>query len=315
MKQIIKYTTYSVIGLSLLSYLQSPSYINDSKNKLNNIVDYHIFGNEKSNNIVYLLHGWPDNYKVFQPTIDYFLKNKKDCKIVALNLPNYENRDNKPVYGYDLVEVVELIKNTIDKTKNDAIPENITLIGHDWGSIILYLLLSKYKNISKRFISLDVGIPKRSIAFLLFAIFYQGILNTSYSLGELGSSVVLKGLLTLMEWENYEGGPTPSYYQAYLYRRLWANILFLSGPSRYIEKNFEKWKPEKDLQFLFIYAKSKPFFANFHSKEWFDRVLINEKSYAKGVKGDHWFLIKNPDVYLKELDNFLESTNFDKSKL
>lgn len=111
--------------------------------KIINIEDYEfeIFFQEsaKKNGYLFFLHGYPDNYECWFPQIEYF---KKDFGIIAPNIPGV-GRSKKPSRRdhYNVKNIIPAFSKLIKKmVPDETIP--IQAIGHDWGAMLLWSMVS-----------------------------------------------------------------------------------------------------------------------------------------------------------------------------
>ncbi len=109
-------------------------------------LETHKYGNDKSDNILFFIHGFPDNHSLWNHQINAF---KNDYLCYSITLPNYNanNIDYTNKYGYDWPIVAKIIANKlieISKENNDNIlkPKSITLIMHDFGTMINKILIN-----------------------------------------------------------------------------------------------------------------------------------------------------------------------------
>lgn len=74
-----------------------------------------------------------------------------------------------------------------------------------------------------------------------------------------------------------------------------------------IKKLFD-FVPDKSVDFLFVYGEDMPPSFRFFSTEWKERVYYANPSKNRfvGIPGDHWFVVKSPNRFFKELDRFLQ---------
>jgi pimeloyl-ACP methyl ester carboxylesterase len=153
---------------------------------------------------IVFLHGWPDDPALWHTTIAR-LKPKYRC--VNVSLPGYAAPFGytpaclpERKWGFDLDEAAALLHATIKQT---CAGMHVTLMIHDWGCIVGYLLLSQCK--VDRVVSVDVGWfvdksfrPLRLISGSL-VLLYQGALNLWFllpsALGDVCTSLESRLLL------------------------------------------------------------------------------------------------------------------------
>lgn len=258
-----------------------------------------------------LIHGWPDNIELWAVTRKFLLN--KGYRVVSISLPNYEDRpeSTKPMYGYSFEEAATLILNTI----KDADAMGGVLIAHDWGTIIASMMQKLYpeEKICSKFISLDIGsVPQSEIKVgtVLFGFLYQGLNNLAYSLGnQYGGSLVHEFTAKYVcGWTPYPGAPkTLHVSMTWPYRRLWADLFFNGG--NFYKKHMDGFIPRNDVAFMFIYGSDKADYQKIFTEQWMKKMTSgNALSRAVSVKGDHWFMVKENDEYLKAIAAFLENS-------
>ena len=104
--------------------------------------------------VVLLLHGMPDTLNVWKHQIPVLLE--AGYRVVAPDLIGYGKSDKpKELEHYQTANVEKDLLTLIDKLGL----KNINLIGHDWGAVVGWDLVSFYPERFKRFVALSVGHP------------------------------------------------------------------------------------------------------------------------------------------------------------
>ncbi|ETO32877.1 hypothetical protein RFI_04235 [Reticulomyxa filosa] len=92
---------------------------------------------------IVLIHGWPDNASLWKYQIPELTK-KYDC--YRITLPNYDmkakNYEGINSWGYDLVELAKSVNTCVETqilNRKESQNEKVTLMIHDWGSVVGYL--------------------------------------------------------------------------------------------------------------------------------------------------------------------------------
>lgn len=90
--------------------------------------------------LIVMLHGFPNNYLVFEKQIEDF---KKDHHILAINLPGCNDDLNPTSNDYELNTLVSNIENLILEKINNKENKKIILVGHDLGCFVLDLVAGR----------------------------------------------------------------------------------------------------------------------------------------------------------------------------
>jgi len=107
--------------------------------------------------VLFFVHGWPDDATVWQKQVEYF-KHKYNC--CRVTMPFYGGRDSSSslghrVEGYDFYELADILAENI----RSKYSEPVLLVAHDWGCIWGFLLQARHPGLVKKIIALDVGQP------------------------------------------------------------------------------------------------------------------------------------------------------------
>jgi len=104
--------------------------------------------------VVLLLHGMPDTLNVWKYQIPVLLK--AGYRVVAPDLIGYGKSDKpKALEHYQSANVEKDLLTLIDQLGL----KDINLIGHDWGAVIGWDLVSFYPERFKRYVTLSIGHP------------------------------------------------------------------------------------------------------------------------------------------------------------
>lgn len=114
---------------------------------------HYVSAGDAANDTIIFLHGFPEFWYSWRKQIEYF---SKEFHVVAPDLRGY-NKSFKPQKVDDY---------QVDKIANDVIEiidhfgkEKVTVIGHDWGSIITWHLVSLYEHRFSKGVILNVPHP------------------------------------------------------------------------------------------------------------------------------------------------------------
>ena len=108
--------------------------------------------------LLVFLHGFPNNYLVFEKQIEFF---SKDNHILAINLPgSYEHSDYNPK-NYELDFLTSQIEQLLKEKWKNKTNKKIILVGHDLGCFVLDLVAQKIKeNVSAQIHISGMGIDQ-----------------------------------------------------------------------------------------------------------------------------------------------------------
>ena len=96
---------------------------------------------------VLLLHGFPSNMYMWNEIKEELIKNGYRVTIIEQRGYPLSRLENFDVHSFNIEELSKDIEELIIKLKLD---QNLTIVGHDWGSIVAWALTSREKvNINK----------------------------------------------------------------------------------------------------------------------------------------------------------------------
>ena len=120
------------------------------------------FGDAGAPKVLVMLAGFPDDETSSWGDVLLYLQTSKsfrDYRIMCCCLPDYEKgsvgKAKKP-WGYTIDECVALLKSTIDKHVPNS-RQKVTLVLHDWGSLVGQLYENRFPERVDRCVLLDVG--------------------------------------------------------------------------------------------------------------------------------------------------------------
>ena len=171
----------------------------------------------------------------------------------------------------------------------------MTLVGHDWGSFLSFLVESQRPDLIESLVALDVGSTLKitSIRQALFIVSYQWWLVLAYGVGHVSD----KAGTAMTHWicrQIRTPQPEASRWQMnYLYAWFWR--LLLTGRRPQIRTTSP---------LMFIYGKKKP--VMFHTQDWLDRVNQDKKNKTVCLENaGHWFMKEDPEAVNGHLDQWL----------
>jgi len=259
-----------------------------------------------SSDTIVLLHGFPDNPALWKQTSEHL--QKSGYRVVRIALPGFETQSTPPIQP----AVIHTFDQTIERLHATLLHTNAhggTLLGHDWGAIFIYKLITLYPNAAKRIICLEIGGAPKSLILTVIVLLYQGLLTLGHALGPGLGDALVRMVCILFRRPSYENQLNPTSEHAWLYWRAWREGS-CHGPWIFNHRNeIARWRPPGKTPFLFLYGNTGLKALRFHSPQWQDSVTkTSPPSRATGIPGRHWFMLETPDAFYEELDSFLEES-------
>ncbi len=100
---------------------------------------------------VFFLHGWPENWSAFEQVM---IRLSESAHVIAIDMPGI-GESLTPPQTNDKRSLAKHFKTVIDTLGI----EDVTLVGHDLGGMIVYAFLHAYPNALRKAIIMDVAIP------------------------------------------------------------------------------------------------------------------------------------------------------------
>ena len=142
---------------------------------------------------LFFIHGWPDNASIWESQVAHL--SQKGYRCVTITLPNFGGRgrpDGAVPWGYDFDELAEMCGRTMKASLAQSKQQQGTLVLHDWGCHIGFLLERLHPELVRRVVAMDVGLPTfkgQSFAFLpimvIAGLVYQWWLATAFLIATL----------------------------------------------------------------------------------------------------------------------------------
>ena len=247
------------------------------------ICEYVVDGNPSGPTLLFI-HGWPDDANLWRKQVSVLAN---DYRCIRVTLPNFGVRAVKSG-GFNFPQLVTMLVSTIDEVQTDGSP--LTLITHDWGAYLGYLLEQAHPEKIERLVALDIGghISPNSLRESLFIIGYQWTLILLWLVG--GVIPPLGNALT----RNFAAALGVPARQAktvrsrnnYPYFYLWRGLLLPCWRRQLLTR----YRPQRPV--LFLWGCKKP--VMFHSRRWLDMVEQTGGSNT-GIEGaGHWLMESHP---------------------
>ena len=251
---------------------------------------------------IVFLHGFPDNPAVWSDTSKHLTS--RGYRVVRIALPGFES--------YSLDSGTPRFDGTLDRLHKTLIHTGslgTTLIGHDWGAILFYMLLLRYPMAAKRFVALEVGLAPRTWTMVCFVWLYHFLLNFAYWVGGALGDKFMQFLCWLLPRPHYRGILRPKAKHAWLYREAWRERARYGPWYLYFRNVISAWTPAAGMPFMFLYGQDGVSCLRFHSEAWCQASTSHcNQSRFRGLPGGHWFFLQNPNEFYRELDIFLANT-------
>lgn len=246
----------------------------------------------RSEELVVLIHGWPDDASLWDSLAAAL---SDSYTILRITLPQYGSNSNPAV------EIPQLIENIHSEIKAFAEGRRVTLIGHDWGAFLSYLLEARDPGMFDSLITLDVGAhiqPKSAVhgivivAYQWWLILAWGMGKVSARLGDAMAAAVARVLRV----------PWPERAKArmgYLYFQVWRAAL-LGGLKKIVLPGYRPTVPV-----FYLYGARKPF--HFHSGRWLKILAADTRCRVLAVeRAGHWLMLDQPELVNREIRSWLD---------
>jgi len=241
--------------------------------------EYVIDGNPGGPSLVFL-HGWPDDASLWRRQIEAL---QNDYRCIRITLPNFGKQPVRPG-GFDFPHLVAMLAATISEVQPDGTP--VTLITHDWGAYLGYLLEQQYPEMIERMVALDIGghVAPGSAREALFILGYQWTLIVLWLTGGLIPPVgnwLTQRFAAMLGVPARQAKTARSRYN-YMYFYLWRGLLLPWWRGQLLTR----YHPRRPV--LFLWGLKKP--VMFHSGRWLDLVR-QSGGQSLGVEGaGHWLM-------------------------
>ncbi len=236
--------------------------------------------------LLFFIHGWPDNAGLWRKQ---FAALSEQFYCVAVSLPNFGGQSVKSG-GYDFPQLVAGLASTLRKHQQDNAP--VTLVTHDWGAYLGYLLERSHPELVARMVALDIGGHAKpgSLKEVLFIIGYQWTLIICWLTGGVLPSLgnfFSRALARLIRVPRRQQADLRSRCN-YPYFYFWRGMLL----PRWRSSLLGYYRPGCPV--LFLYGQAKP--VMFHSERWL-KIVAESGGRSIGIAGGgHWFMETHPDL-------------------
>lgn len=250
--------------------------------------------------ILFFIHGWPDTSDLWATQVAYF---SEQYRCICVDLPNFKNI-TCPTSSFDFPELTESLAETIQQLTQDLDSKKVTLISHDWGAYLSYLLEQNHPELIERMVTMDVGghLKASSLKHFLSMVGYQWWLIAAFLIGyllpSLGNWMTRK--FAKVARAPHANSPHIQFKMNYLYLYIWRGLIC----KKYRASILKRYQPLAPL--LFLYGRKKPFM--FHSSYW-EKTLtkLHHCEVLEFSDCGHWLMIDNPERTNTEIQKWLET--------
>lgn len=254
-------------------------------------IDVYIEG-EGAETIV-MIHGWPDTYRLWDAQVAAL---KADYRCVRFTLPGFDIDKERRPYSLDLT--MRMFDNIVRQVNAG---QRVILMVHDWGAMFGYQFSMRYPKLVSRIVGVDIGdvnthahrsslsmIAKLKIA--AYQLWLAAAWHVDGDMGEKMTRYMVAKLRAPSDPQYISSGMNYPYY-----------ITWSGAHGSY--QGAQAFKPK--VLMLYIYGSKKPFM--FHSQQWL-RSLMQLGCKVLAFKTGHWPMIEQPEVFNREVADWLHAT-------
>ena len=248
------------------------------------VCEYTIEGNPDGPTLVFI-HGWPDNASMWRKQVAALGPN---FRCVLVTLPNF-GEAAVHAGGFDFPELVDSLAATIRQVQPDG---KVSLVTHDWGAYIGYMLEKTHPGLIVKMAALDIGghLEQSSIKPILMIMGYQWSLVACWLVGgvipPLGA-LMSRGVGKVVRVPARQRALIRSRYN-YPYFYLWRGMLL---PWKHASL-LGRYRPQCPV--LYLFGERKPLM--FHSPKWL-QIVADSGGRAEGIAGaGHWLMETHAEV-------------------
>jgi pimeloyl-ACP methyl ester carboxylesterase len=133
------------------SNLTAQSSLSHRQVEVEGISIHVVEGGDASRAAILFLHGWPENWTIFQHVM---IPLTDQAHVVAIDLPGIGD-SKAPLASNDKRTLAKHVRGLI----NEVGLVNVTLVGHDMGGMIVYAYLHAYSGELERAVIMNVAVP------------------------------------------------------------------------------------------------------------------------------------------------------------
>lgn len=212
-------------------------------------------------------------------------------------MPNFGEQATRSG-GFTFPELVAMLANTIREVQPEG---KVSLVTHDWGAYIGYLLEKTHPERVENMAAMDIGghIEPAGLKSSLMIIWYQWSLAACWLVGgvfpTLGRQLSL-GVAKVIRVPRRQRENLRSRYN-YPYFYLWRGMIL---PWKRKEL-LGRYRPRCPV--LYLFGERKPLM--FHSEKWLE-IVAGSGGRAEGIPGaGHWLMETHDEIVNRRLAEFL----------
>jgi len=258
------------------------------------VCEYTIEGNLDGPTLVFI-HGWPDNASMWRNQVAA-LEGRFRCVLVTL--PNF-GEEAMRAGGFDFPELVERLAATIKQVQPEG---KVSLVTHDWGAYLGYMLEKTHPELVVKMAALDIGghLKPAGLKPTLMIMGYQWSLIACWLVGgvipPLGS-LMSKGVGKVIRVPARQRAQLRSRYN-YSYFYLWRGMLLPWKRANLLGS----YRPRCPV--LYLFGERKPLM--FHSPKWL-QIVTASGGRSEGIAGaGHWLMETHAEIVNKNLSDWFQ---------
>jgi pimeloyl-ACP methyl ester carboxylesterase len=256
----------------------------ESQQPQNNAVFEHVIEGNPDGPTLVFIHGWPDNANLWRHQVKAL---GEDFRCVLVTWPNFGEQTVK-AGGFDFPELVKQMVATIRQVQPEG---KVSLVTHDWGAHLGYLLEKNHPDMFVKIAAFDVGghIKPPNLKTTLMIMSYQWALIASWVVGGLTpplGALMSKSVGKVVGVPGRQRALLRSRFN-YPYFYLWRSMLL---PWKQADR-LGRCRPKCPILFLFGERKTMMF----HSSQWL-QIVADSGGGSVGISGaGHWLMETHAD--------------------
>jgi len=257
------------------------------------VCEFTIEGNPDGPTLVFV-HGWPDNASLWRKQVAALGQN---FRCVLVTLPNF-GVEAVQAGGFDFPALVGRLAATIRQVQPDG---KVSLVTHDWGAYLGYLLEKTHPGLIVKMVALDIGghLEPAGIKSSLMIVGYQWSLIVCWLVGgvipPLGA-LMSKGVGKVIRVPARQRSQLRSRYN-YSYFYLWRGMLLPWKRASLLGR----YRPNCPV--LYLFGERKPLM--FHSAKWL-QIVTDSGGRAEGIAGaGHWLMETHAEIVNEKMVDWL----------
>jgi pimeloyl-ACP methyl ester carboxylesterase len=249
-------------------------------------------GNPDGPTLVFI-HGWPDNASLWRKQVGALGGN---FRCVLVTLPNFGEEAVK-AGGFDFPERVSRLAATIEQVRPGG---KVSLVTHDWGAYIGYLLEKTHPGLIVKMAALDIGghLKPSDLKSTLMIMGYQWSLVGCWLAGGLIpplGGLMSRGVARVIRVPARQRALLRSRFN-YPYFYLWRGMLLPWKRASLLGR----YRPRCPV--LYLFGERKPLM--FHSPKWL-QIVADSGGRAEGIPGaGHWLMETHAEVVNEKMGDW-----------